>query len=100
MRLLSLRTAVIGIRPKFDLGVLGPAEDATIEAARTGSRRVWWEGGWHETAIYDRIALPVDAAIRGPAILEQDDATTFIDPGLHATVDRLGNVIVRPDGTA
>ena len=96
VRLLSLRTAVIGIRPKFDLAILGPAADATLEAARRGSRRVWWEGGWHETAIYDRIALPVGATIPGPAILEQDDATIFIDPGLAATVDRLGNVIVRP----
>ncbi len=96
VRLLSLRTAVIGIRPKFDLAILGPAPDATLEAARRGSRRVWWEGGWHETAVYDRIALPVGATIPGPAILEQDDATIFIDPGLAATVDRLGNVIVRP----
>ena len=78
--------------------MLGPASDATLETARTGSRRVWWEGAWHETAIYDRIALPVDADIQGPAILEQDDATTFIDPGLAASVDRLGNVIVRPAG--
>ena len=96
-RLLSLRTTVIGIQPKFDLGILGPASGATLEAARSGSRDVWWEGAWHETAIYDRIALPVDAAIRGPAILEQGDATTFIDPGLAATVDRLGNVIVRAE---
>ena len=96
VRLLSLRTAVIGIRPKFDLAILGPAPDATLESARRGSRRVWWEGGWHETAVYDRIALPVGATIPGPAILEQDDATIFIDPGLAATVDRLGNVIVRP----
>ena len=96
VRLLSLRTAVIGIRPKFDLALLGPAPDATLEAARGGSRRVWWEGGWHQTAIYDRIALPVGATVEGPAIFEQDDATAFIDPGLAATVDRLGNVIVRP----
>ena len=96
VRLLSLRTAVIGIRPKFDLAILGPAPDATLEAARRGSRRVWWEGGWHETAVYDRIALPVGATIPGPAILEQDDATIFIDPGLAAAVDRLGNVIARP----
>ncbi len=96
VRLLSLRIAVIGIRPKFDLALLGPAPDATLEAARRGSRRVWWEGGWHETAVYDRIALPVGATVEGPAILEQDDATAFIDPGLAAAIDRLGNVIVRP----
>ncbi len=95
VRLLSLRTAVVGIRPKFDLRALGPAVDTTLEDARTDTRPVWWEGGWHKTAIYDRLALPVGAAVAGPAILEQSDATTFIDPGLDAEVDPFGNVIVR-----
>ena len=98
VRLLSLRTAAIGIRTRFDLGVLGPAPDATLDAAHRGARRVWWEGEWRETAVYDRIALPAGAEIAGPAILEQDDATAFIDPGLAGIVDRLGNVVVRPEG--
>jgi N-methylhydantoinase A len=38
--------------------------------------------------------LPVGAEIAGPAILEQPDATTVIDPGLVARVDHLGNVIL------
>ena len=95
VRLLSLRTVVAGIRPKFDLRALGPAPGTTLESARTGARPVWWEGGWHETAVYDRLALPVGARIEGPAILEQNDATTFIDPGLAAEVDPFGNAIVR-----
>ena len=94
VRLMSLRTAVIGIRPKFDLRALSPEPGTTIEAARTDTRLVWWEGGWHKAAIYDRLALPVGARIAGPAILEQSDATTFIDPGLDAEVDDYGNVIV------
>ncbi len=96
VRLLSLRTTAVGIRPRFDLALLGPAPGATLAGARRGSRQVWWESGWHRTAVYDRLALPAGAEIRGPAVLEQDDATAFIDPGLAAAVDRLGNVIVRP----
>jgi len=38
--------------------------------------------------------LPVGTDIAGPAVLEQSDATTLIDPGLRARTDRLGNVIV------
>ncbi len=95
VRLLSLRTAVVGIRPKFDLRSLGPEPGTTLEGAKTHTRPVWWEGGWHDTAVYDRLALPVDARIAGPAILEQTDATTFIDPGLEAEIDPFGNVIVR-----
>ncbi len=98
VRLLSLRTAAIGVRRKFDLSVLAPPPGATPEAARRGSRRVWWEGAWHDTAVHDRLALPVGATVAGPAILEQGDATAFIDPGLRGTVDRLGNLIVRAEG--
>ena len=32
--------------------------------------------------------------IEAPAILEQPDATIFIEPGLQGRVDKLGNVIV------
>jgi N-methylhydantoinase A len=55
---------------------------------------VWFAGGWRETSVWSRLALPAGAVIEGPAILEQPDATTVIEPGHVARVDRLGNVIV------
>ena len=90
---MNLRTAAIGRRPHFDLAALAPGADASMQAADRGTRQVWF-GGWRTAAVYDRLALPVGAEIAGPAILEQPDATTVIDPGLVARVDRLGNVIV------
>jgi N-methylhydantoinase A len=64
-----------------------------MAGAARGTRLVWF-GGWRETSIYDRLSLPAGAEITGPAILEQPDATTVIDPELAANVDRFGNVIV------
>ncbi len=93
VRLVNLRVAAIGRRPKFDLAALAPGPDASIAAADRGTRPVWF-GGWHTATIHDRLMLPVGAEIAGPAILEQPDATTVIDPGLVARVDHLGNVIV------
>jgi len=57
---------------------------------------VWFDGGFRETAVWSRLALPAGAAIVGPAILEQGDATTVIEPGHTGRVDALGNVIVEP----
>ncbi len=94
VRIVSLRTAAIGKRPKFDLARLAPETESGIDAARLGMRNVWFDGGWHKTGIWSRRKLPVGAKITGPAILEQPDATTIVDPGLVATVDRLGNVIL------
>ncbi|RAI02966.1 hydantoin utilization protein A [Acuticoccus sediminis] len=94
MKIVNLRTSAIGIRPSFDMAALAPQNATTIAAARTGTRDVWFSGAWHETAIYARLDLPVGAEIDGPAILEQPDATTVVDPDLKARVDRFGNVIV------
>ena len=35
--------------------------------------------------------------IDGPAILEQPDTTVWLEPGFSATVDPLGNLLVRAD---
>jgi N-methylhydantoinase A len=61
-----------------------------------GHRRVWFaeSGGWTDCPVYDRAALPRDAALRGPAILEQMDTTTVLHPGQALRNDRLGNLII------
>jgi N-methylhydantoinase A len=94
VRIVTLRTAAIGRRPAFDLTALAPAAGATLEAARRGSRQVYLEGQWRETAIWSRLDLPVGARIEGPAMLEQSDATILLDPGLTAEVDALGNLVI------
>ncbi len=93
-RVMNLRTSVIGRRPRFDLSLLAPAADATLEGAARGTRRVHTGTDWVEAAIHDRMALPVGAKIAGPAILEQPDATIYIEPGLMGEVDRFGNVLI------
>ena len=94
VRIVSLRTAAIGRRPSFDLSVLAPAPDNSMEKAARGTRPVWFAGGWHEATIWSRRDLPAGAVIEAPAVLEQPDATVFIDAGLRGRVDPLGNVIV------
>jgi len=97
-RILNLRSAVIGRRPKFDLETLAPKGAGTT--APKATRPVHFGDRWHDTAIHDRLALPVGAVIAGPAILEQPDTTVLIEPGLVGRVDRFGNTIIEPgEGT-
>lgn len=96
-RILNLRTAVIGQRPKFDLATLAPTTSGPVVPRAT--RRVHLGGAWCDAAIHDRLALPVGTVIRGPAVLEQPDTTILVEPGLIGTVDSYGNVILtREDG--
>ncbi len=93
--LVNLHTAVIGVRPHIDLGLLAGTERApTLKAAQAGERRVWFADGWHQTAIYARDRLPLDAAFEGPAILEQLDCTTVVEPGDNVRHDAIGNLLI------
>ncbi|MGP0093815.1 MAG: hydantoinase/oxoprolinase family protein [Xanthobacteraceae bacterium] len=96
-RIVTLRTAAIGRRPAFDFSVFAPNPSASLEKARLGSRPVWFDGGWRDAAIWARLELPAGAAINGPAILEQADATTVIEPGLVGRIDSIGNLVVEPE---
>lgn len=96
IRVVSLRVAAIGRRPPFDFSVFAPERFASLDRAQIGTRRVWFDGGWHDAGIWSRLDLPTGAALTGPAILEQPDATTVIEPGLAGRVDALGNLIVEP----
>ncbi|PYN99413.1 MAG: hydantoinase, partial [Candidatus Rokuibacteriota bacterium] len=86
---MSLRTAVIGRRRPIALdGLRG-----TVSAGGpVPTRRVWFERGWHETPIYRREHLPVGTTLDGPAIVEQLDTTTLVEPGDRAVVDAIGNL--------
>ncbi|MBW8908606.1 MAG: hydantoinase/oxoprolinase family protein [Mesorhizobium sp.] len=94
--LVNLNTSVTGVRPQIDLSrLIDPAgRAATLDEARREIRPVWYAGRWHDTPVYAREKLPLDAVIEGPAILEQMDATTVLEPGDHARSDADGNIII------
>lgn len=86
--LVNVHTAVIGLRPRLDLKVL--ADRARTHEARC--RQVWFEGGWRDVPVYRREAVP--ERLSGPAIIEQLDCTTVLEPGNRLTVDALGNLLI------
>ena len=94
--LVNLNTSVIGERPQVDLSTLiDPAGRAgTLAGAQTDTRPVWFDGQWVETPIYARERLPLDATFEGPAILEQLDATTVVEPGDRVSQDADGNIVI------
>ena len=94
IRILNLRVSAIGKRPKFDLTLLAPVDGVALEDARTDTRKIWFDGAFHETGIFQRLPLSVGTEIPGPAILEQPDSTTWIEPDLTGRVDSFGNLII------
>ena len=100
--LVNLNTSVIGLRAPLDLSTLiDPAgRAATLDGALNEVRPVWFDGTWIDTPVYARERLPLDAALDGPAILEQMDATTVLPPGDSLAGDPDGNLIITIAGAA
>lgn len=97
--LVNLNTSVIGTRRTIAIAALlaAPA-GATLDGAVTGERPLYASGRWHPATVFARERLPRGTRIAGPAIIEQIDATTVIEPGATATVDAIGNLRIAVGG--
>ena len=103
--LVTLSTAVIGRRRQVDLKAIAASEPrATLGDAQVGSRQVWFAGddsgagsiaGFVETPVYKREWFPEGVRFTGPAIIEQLDCTTVVDPGARVELDAVGNLILQ-----
>lgn len=97
-RIINLRSTVTGIRPKFDLLTLAPAESDTGGLKPVTNRQVHFVNKWFDTPVYQRLMLPVGTQIDGPAILEQLDTTIVVEPGYQCRVDNYGNTVIEVGG--
>lgn len=93
--LATVRTVVLGIRKKVDLARLAKA--GGTEAMTRTRRTVVFDKKSYDTPVYRRQDLPFGTELAGPAIIEQLDATTVLDPGTRLRVDALGNLIIKTE---
>ena len=89
----NLRTVVVGQRSGAAL------PQRTVRAA-TGApvvagRRPVHFNTWHDTPVYQRDALAPGMQFSGPAIVEQSDTTTVIEPDMVVSVDPDSNLLVK-----
>ena len=72
-----------------------------VPDGQRGRRPVFFsgeDGGFVETAIYDRARLRAGHLVAGPAIIEEVDSTTLVHAGYLAAVDEFGNLLISPGG--
>jgi N-methylhydantoinase A len=98
--LVNLVTSVIGRRRAFPIASLIDAAGrvSRLADAVTAERQIFADGRWQTAQVFDRIRLPAGARISGPAIVQQIDATTVIEPGAVAAVDDIGNLRIAVGG--
>lgn len=101
------RTQVVAARLGLRIPVPRPqlaralATAGSLADARKAPRPVYFAeaGGFVDCPIYERARLPIGVTVTGPAIVEQLDATTVIEPGQRFQADALGNLVIEIPGT-
>lgn len=98
LEIVTCRLTASGPRPTLAIEPNSDAPASSTEAL-SGFRPAYFpdEGGFVETAIYDRTALAPGAVFRGPAVIEEKDSTAVIGPGASIAIDRFLNVMVTFD---
>ncbi len=67
---------------------------AATHAPQPHKRRQVHFGQWMDTPIFRRADLKPGITLTGPAIVEQSDTTTVVEPRMSLRVDRFHNLIV------
>lgn len=71
-------------------------ETFTLADCKIQETRFYYDGQWHQGALYDRSKLHQKLLVAGPAIVIEMDSTTVVLPGYVATIDSVGNLLINP----
>ena len=88
--------AVVSAETALRADVTIGAAEGSVDAARFHDSRFYYQGQWHECVLYNRALLGAGHVVKGPAIVGEMDSTTVVLPDHEATVDTVGNLLIRP----
>ncbi|MFL2482298.1 MAG: hydantoinase/oxoprolinase family protein [Gammaproteobacteria bacterium] len=71
--------------------------NSSVDDAKIQDSQFYYEGKWHDAALFERNKIGVNSTIPGPSIIQEMDSTTVILPGHSATVDKIGNLLINPN---
>jgi N-methylhydantoinase A len=89
IEIVTLRTVAIGV---MDKPVPLSIHPATGDARPVRHRQVQLRGSTSSWPVYDRAGLGAGHGFKGPAIVEEANATSVVLPGWSVAVDRRGNL--------
>lgn len=99
-RIVNVNTSVIGVSDPVDLSRLINPDGRQDTTKPVSYRAVVFDGKAHNTPVYWRDHLPIDATLTGPAIIEQLDSTILVPPGDRVISGADGNLFIHIEGTA
>ena len=96
VQLVNLRVRAVGRLSGSYVAPRVTKTEGSLDGAVTGARDVFFrETGPNRCTVFERDRIPVDTAIRGPAIIEEPSSTIVIYPGQYATSTEWGTITIR-----
>lgn len=95
----NLRVATFGAVRKYSIPADLSSADTEQGNEVVGERKAVFDGFTYDTPILLRDHLAAGFEIDGPAIIEEQSATTVVPPGWHAEIDNQGNILMRRSAT-
>jgi len=93
-RVVNLRLVVAGSKPKPSMSSVPRSDDLPqIHAFQDA----WVDGQFVRVPFYRRVDLFAGQRIDGPAVITQDDTTTYIPTDMTGETDALGNLLIHRD---
>jgi N-methylhydantoinase A len=90
IELVNFKVTAIGRRTAPDLG----GEEQAVRSERT-TREVFVRGeGWLDALVVHRSALAPGERIEGPAVVEEEGSTTFLEPGMRLERAENGSLLI------
>jgi N-methylhydantoinase A len=96
--IVNLRAVGVGAVPEPEMPEADEMAAADASGAVVDEHKVYFEGDWMPTKIYDRAKVKAGNRIAGPAIVTEFDSTTVILAGFTAEIDRWMNILINPNG--
>ncbi|MGB7204016.1 MAG: hydantoinase B/oxoprolinase family protein, partial [Anderseniella sp.] len=64
------------------------------DAVAMNITRIYAQGEWHETPLYDRTSLKPGMTVMGPALIIEAHNTTVVEPGWQAAISSLDHMVL------
>jgi len=81
--------------PRPELPEPEQVEEGPDKAIRTERNVLFDDGKWHVASVYRRKMLPAGSSFKGPAVIEDTDATTLVPAGKPVEIDHYGNIHIQ-----
>jgi|TARA_B100000315_G_scaffold222639_1_gene226809 N-methylhydantoinase A len=92
IEVITVKATTVSLTEKPEFATIGDSAGAAAEAV--ARREVTFEGGRHDTPIYNRTDLRDGHRIAGPAIVEEAASVTVLRPDQNLRVDAYGNLLI------